>query len=685
MSRYRQLPLFQTAIDLALHLEQAVRRFPRYHKYTLGTELRQAAQRLCRLVGRAGSARCRVAARTAGVALGAARSLSPFNPLVRRSLGMTRPFPLIVAAAAALLALAAPAHAAFADNGDGTVTDTVTGLVWDQCSRGQTWASTTTPKCSGTVGTFTWANALAEADAANAATHRGFKDWRLPNRTELESLIDITQSNTATSAGFSDAFPATPAAYYWSSTTYAPDAAYAWFVYFGDGVAYTFYKANTYRVRLVRSGQSFAPFDAARRALTVTVTGSGSVSAGTTPAPASGSISGCTSAGGAACAAQYTYNATTPASVTLTATVPAGQQVTWGGACSGTASTCTVTMDQVRSVTAAFAALPTYAVTGAASPTAGGSVSCPSAPVTQGQTAQCTAVANTGYTLTGISGCDGAASTTSPYTTGAIAAACAVTATFTQNSYAVTGSASPPAGGVVACPSSPVLYGQPTSCTATPSSGYALTGISGCGGAASTTSPYTTGAITAACTVTATFTANGTTTYSGTTVPPAGGTPMPASASFSGGGSTCGFDSANTAFIAGTTPPPGKTLPQGMFKFRLTGCDVGSTVTMSVTWPQPVSQYGKFGRASVGATTDTWFTPPGLALAGNTATFTITDGGVGDSDAAAGVIADPTAVLADAGGGAVGAVAAVPTLGEWGLMLLGLLAAGFGARRLRRL
>jgi hypothetical protein len=407
--------LFQTAIDLALHLEQAVRRFPRYHKYTLGTELRQAAQRLCRLVGRAGSARCRVAARTAGVALGAARSLSPFTPLFRRSFGMTRPFPLIVAAAtAALLALAAPAHAAFADNGDGTVTDTVTGLVWDQCSRGQTWASTTTPKCSGTVGTFTWANALAEADAANAATHRGFKDWRLPNRTELESLIDITQSNTATSAGFSDAFPATPAAYYWSSTTYAPDTANAWVVNFGDGDAYAYIKPNTFQVRLVRSGQSFAPFDAARRALTVAVNGSGSVSAGATPAPASGGISSCTSAGGAACSAQYTYNATTPASVTLTATVPAGQQVTWGGACSGTAPTCTVTMDQVRSVTAAFAALPTYAVTGAASPTAGGSVTCPSTAVTQGQTAQCTAVANAGYTLTGISGCGGAAGSTSP-------------------------------------------------------------------------------------------------------------------------------------------------------------------------------------------------------------------------------------------------------------------------------
>lgn len=53
MARFRHLPVWQTALDLAVHLEKAVRRFPRYHKYTLGTELRQTAQRLCRLVARA--------------------------------------------------------------------------------------------------------------------------------------------------------------------------------------------------------------------------------------------------------------------------------------------------------------------------------------------------------------------------------------------------------------------------------------------------------------------------------------------------------------------------------------------------------------------------------------------------------------------------------------------------------
>jgi lipid-binding SYLF domain-containing protein len=57
MSRYRHLPIWKAAMDLAVHLEHAVRRFPRYHKYTLGSELRQTAQRVCRLVARANDAR----------------------------------------------------------------------------------------------------------------------------------------------------------------------------------------------------------------------------------------------------------------------------------------------------------------------------------------------------------------------------------------------------------------------------------------------------------------------------------------------------------------------------------------------------------------------------------------------------------------------------------------------------
>jgi hypothetical protein len=39
MARYEHLPIYKTAMDLAVYLEQAVRQFGRYHKYTLGRGL----------------------------------------------------------------------------------------------------------------------------------------------------------------------------------------------------------------------------------------------------------------------------------------------------------------------------------------------------------------------------------------------------------------------------------------------------------------------------------------------------------------------------------------------------------------------------------------------------------------------------------------------------------------------
>jgi len=40
MARYDHLPIYRDAYDLSLHIEKIVRNFSRYHKYTLGTELR---------------------------------------------------------------------------------------------------------------------------------------------------------------------------------------------------------------------------------------------------------------------------------------------------------------------------------------------------------------------------------------------------------------------------------------------------------------------------------------------------------------------------------------------------------------------------------------------------------------------------------------------------------------------
>jgi four helix bundle protein len=50
---HKTLPIWRDANQLLLDIEQAVKHFPRYHKYTLGSELRRQAMRICRLVGRA--------------------------------------------------------------------------------------------------------------------------------------------------------------------------------------------------------------------------------------------------------------------------------------------------------------------------------------------------------------------------------------------------------------------------------------------------------------------------------------------------------------------------------------------------------------------------------------------------------------------------------------------------------
>jgi hypothetical protein len=52
MMQRKDIPIWRDATQLLLAVEQAVRHFPRYHKYTLGTEMRQQAMKICQLVSR---------------------------------------------------------------------------------------------------------------------------------------------------------------------------------------------------------------------------------------------------------------------------------------------------------------------------------------------------------------------------------------------------------------------------------------------------------------------------------------------------------------------------------------------------------------------------------------------------------------------------------------------------------
>jgi len=207
-------------------------------------------------------------------------------------------------------------------------------------------------------------------------------------------------------------------------------------------------------------------------------------------------------AGSISCSNPVTHGNTT----TCTALGNVGYTLTGISGCGGTPGTtnpyttgaitanCTVTAQYV---------LRTYVVNGVANPSNGSSVTCAS-PVNHGSTTTCLVTPISGYSISSVSGCGAGNLSGNTYTTGTITSACTVVANFTPITHVVTAVASPPAGGTVSC-GSPVNEGLFTSCSATANAGYALTGLSGCGGVASTMSPYVTGTITSPCTVNATF------------------------------------------------------------------------------------------------------------------------------------------------------------------------------------
>lgn len=145
----------------------------------------------------------------------------------------------------------------------------------------------------------------------------------------------------------------------------------------------------------------------------------------------------------------------------------------WSGDCTG--ATCDlVGVTGAKSVTANFTA-PSFAITTAVAPVGAGTAICNPNPVNGGNNASCSATANAGYTFTGWTGdCTGGSCVLA-----AVASAKSVTANFALNSYSVSGSAAPAAGGSVNCTGS-VNHGSSASCTATANSGYNLTGWSGC-------------------------------------------------------------------------------------------------------------------------------------------------------------------------------------------------------------
>ncbi|WP_290725052.1 DUF1566 domain-containing protein [Archaeoglobus sp.] len=108
----------------------------------------------------------------------------------------------------------------FVDNGDGTITDRATGLMWAKDDSGY---------C------MTWEEALAYVQKMNEQNYLGYSDWRLPNAKELQSIVDYTRAPDAVDPSkrgpaIDPIFNITPIIneggevdypYYWTSTTHA--------------------------------------------------------------------------------------------------------------------------------------------------------------------------------------------------------------------------------------------------------------------------------------------------------------------------------------------------------------------------------------------------------------------------------------------------------------------------------
>jgi formylglycine-generating enzyme required for sulfatase activity len=123
--------------------------------------------------------------------------------------------------------------ARFTDNGDGTVSDLITGLVWQKIQPPQT---------------MTWEEALAYAKTVLLA---GKSDWRLPNIREIQSLNDVSLFKPSFNKTF---FPNLLSGNFWSSTTMHQTASKAWDINIDYGIVSYNDKSLKENVLLVRGG-----------------------------------------------------------------------------------------------------------------------------------------------------------------------------------------------------------------------------------------------------------------------------------------------------------------------------------------------------------------------------------------------------------------------------------------------
>jgi hypothetical protein len=264
----------------------------------------------------------------------------------------------------------------FVSNGDGTISDRASALMWTLADSGAG---------------MNWQEALAWVQAKNAGRHLGHGDWRLPNAKELQSLVDYTRAPRASDVSrrgpaidplfeisvISDEGGAANYPFFWASTTHLDNSggvylafgeALGWMQIAGSYQLLDVHGAGAQRsdpksgdpanyphglgpqgdvirinnyVRLVRDDGTSG---SSSQTLSVTRAGSGSGSVLSTPA-------------GIDCAPSCTATFADTTPVGLLATPAEGSFFAgWGGDCAGSGM-CSVSMDSARNVVATFSLL----------------------------------------------------------------------------------------------------------------------------------------------------------------------------------------------------------------------------------------------------------------------------------------------------------------------------------------
>jgi Protein of unknown function (DUF1566) len=129
------------------------------------------------------------------------------------------------------VAAGAPNVERYTDNGDDTITDNVTQLMWQKTAPSTVYSQPdAVTHCSG-------------------LTQAGYDDWRLPTEMELISLIDFGSSSPCMDTRY---FPNASSDAFWSATPSSASAALAWGVTFLNGSVGTNAIALPYGARCVR-------------------------------------------------------------------------------------------------------------------------------------------------------------------------------------------------------------------------------------------------------------------------------------------------------------------------------------------------------------------------------------------------------------------------------------------------